>query len=67
MVVILLENSRHMLQVYDQKTDKGFQREVRCTRDILQNIIHFSWANTAVKIKLAVAAYKAQTPDIARV
>ncbi|CDF33993.1 unnamed protein product [Chondrus crispus] len=66
MAVELRANTTHMLQPCDQKTNKVFQQEIRRTRDLLLNMSHFSWANTAVKIKLAVAGHKALTSDIAR-
>ena len=64
--VRLLANTTHKLQPCHRKTSKVFQQEIRRTRDLLLNMSHFSWANTSVKIKLAVAAHKALTPDIAR-
>ena len=64
--VQLPANMTHMLQPCDRKTNKVFQQEIRRIRDLLLNMSHLSRANTAVKIKLAVAAHKALTPDIAR-
>lgn len=39
--VKLPENTTHMLQPCEQRTNKVFQQEIRRTRDLLLNISHF--------------------------
>ena len=65
-VVRLPANTTHILQPCDQSTNKTFQRAVRSTRDDNLAFSHLPYANTAFKIKLAVAGHHAITPDIAR-
>ena len=64
--VKLPANTTHILQPFDQNTNRIFQQEIRRTRDVLLSMSHFSWENTAVKIKLSVAAHRALTLDVAR-
>ena len=66
LIVKLPTNTTHLLQLCDQSVNKCFQRTVRSTRDELLTMSHLSWANTAFKLKLAVAGHSALTPDIAR-
>ena len=64
--VKLPANTTNMQQPCDQKTNKVYQQEIRRTRDVLLSMSHFSWANTAIKINLAVAAHRDLTPDVSR-
>ena len=59
-------NTTHLLQPCDQSVNKSFQRTVRNTRDELFMMSHVPWANSAFKIKLAVAGHRALTPEVAR-
>ena len=65
-VVRLPANTTHILQPCDQLVNKRFQQTVRSTRDELLSMRHLSWANTAYKIKLAVAGYQSITAEEAR-
>lgn len=66
LVIKLPANTTHLLQPCDQSVNRIFQKAVRSTRDELLMISHMTWANSAFKIKLAVAGYRALTPEIAR-
>lgn len=66
LVVKLLDSTTHLLQPCDQPVDKICQKAVRSTTNELLLMIRLSWANLALKIKLAVAGYRAITADFAR-
>ena len=65
-MVKLPANTKHLLQPCDQSDSRNFQETVRSTRDELLIIRHMTWDNSAFKIKLTVAGYRALTPEIAR-
>lgn len=65
-VVRLPANTTHILQPCDRYVNRRFQQTVRKTRDDLLSMCHLSWANTAYKIKLAVAGYESITAEDAR-
>ena len=63
---MLPANTTHLLQSCDRSVNIIFQKMVRSTRDELLMISHMKWANYSFNIKVAVAGYRALTPEVAR-